>query len=142
MLAHLLFLDISPSRSGFPLTLTHTQTHTIGFSLYPPLTHTRILTHLSALPWLDFSFSVITGFLSTSYVTCCSHWPPPCFLLYHFSVTHLPLLLPPRANKAETHNMLFFFLSWLDQLLRLHRTHPGAIEFRWCFFLFCWVEII
>ncbi len=88
---------------------THTHTHSAHYqflSLSLALTHTRILTHLSASPWLDFSFSVITGFLSTSYVTCCSHWPPPCFLLYHFSVTDLPLLLPPGANKAETHNML------------------------------------
>lgn len=74
--------------------------HTLSVSSSLSLTHTQILTHLSASPWLVFSFSVITGFLSTSCVTRCSHWPPPCFLLYHFSVTDLPLL-PTAANRDE-----------------------------------------
>ncbi|KAJ4937024.1 hypothetical protein JOQ06_001608 [Pogonophryne albipinna] len=45
---------------------------------------------------------------AASYFLCyvLQQWPPPCFLLYHFSVTDLPLLLPKGANKAETPNML------------------------------------
>lgn len=93
------------SLSLCPVSLT--DAHTISFFL--SLTHTQILTHLSASPWLVFSFSVITGFLSTSCVTCCSHWPLPCFLLYHFSVT----VSPYSTRQRRGHTICCF--AGLDQ---------------------------
>lgn len=85
---------------------THAATHTISFSLTQTNTYTSLYVTL-----VRFLF-LCNYFLSTSCVTCCSHWLPPRFLLYRLSVTVLPLLLPSGSQQSS-----------------MHGTNPKGVEF-------------